>query len=212
VRNLGMQPPRRLVSIYRIHDPRGITGERQRPPRGGECLLYVPDVLRNVIPMADDPDPPRKHYGFKTPQFERLNAAPAAPSLLATEPGVDEGPTPTDGGLIHVRDLARIAASEGPQLGSNEVRHRPNEVHDLLQLNLDRDRAAGIFTVQPTVNKARRARGITYWGVLILIDSVLGVIAVLTGPGAAIPFACSIGGAGMFTAWWTWENWFLRTD
>lgn len=158
----------------------------------------------------DDPDPPRKFYGFKAPEFERTN--PPSGSAPDTTAAPDSGPTPSANGRIDVRDLAWLAQGNDSPLGTNAVQNRPNEVHQMLQLNLERDRAAGLFDVQAGPDKKRRQRMINYCVVLLIVDGALGAVAFLVGRGNAIPFVSSIGGIGMFTAWWTWENWFLRTE
>lgn len=159
----------------------------------------------------DDPDPPRKFYGFKPTEFDRANPPPAAPASdtpVAPDPGV----APVASGRIDVHELARLAQTAHSPLGTNAVQNRPNEVHAMLQLNLERERAAGLHAVTETVDKKRRQRMISYWTVLVLVDGAFGAVAFIVGPGAAIPFVCSIAGLSMFTAWWTWENWFLRTE
>ncbi|MDO8539018.1 MAG: hypothetical protein Q7S40_01145 [Opitutaceae bacterium] len=160
--------------------------------------------------MADDPDPPRKFYGFKPREFDRANPPPSPAADIPIQP--DAGPQPMANTRIDVRELNQIASGAGSQFGTNAVGNRANEVHDMLQLNLDRDRAAGLFTVTATEDKKRKRRIRNYWTLLIIVDVPLGGFAALVGPGAAIPFVCAIAGVGMFTAWWTWENWFLRTD
>lgn len=159
----------------------------------------------------DDPDPPRKFYGFKPTEFDRANPPPAAPAADAPA-APDPGVAPVAGGRIDVHELARLAQTPHSPLGPNAVQNRPNEVHAMLQLNLERERAAGLFDVPATVDKQRRQRMIRYWIVLVLFNAPLAAVALYFGPGGAIPFVCAIAGIGMFTAWWTWENWFLRTE
>lgn len=130
--------------------------------------------------MADEPDPPRKYYRLTEPTFERVN------------PPVAAAPMPP-------------AAAAAP-LGATGVApvNRPNEVHALLALNRDRERAAGGFdvSVRPK-RKSRRRRD--YFVVLILGN------ALLVG---AIRLQPVFGGAGfvLFNIGLTWIMWVVMDD
>jgi hypothetical protein len=166
--------------------------------------------------MSDEPDPPRKFYGFKPREFERANpprpASPNPDEPSAHSPAPDPGIVPVTDVRIDVHELARLAAPKGAILSSDGPANRPNEVHQILQANLARDQAAGFYHLEPEIDKKRRRRIRNYWIGLVTVDGIFGVIAWLTGPQAAIPFVSALAGLGMFTAWWTWETWFLRTD
>jgi hypothetical protein len=109
--------------------------------------------------MQDEPEPPRKTYGFKPREFERANPArPAEPSGAAT-PARDPGITPADSGTIDVNDLIRAGAGTGRQLGSNATTNRGNDVHAMLRENLARADAAGLNNVTlPPKRTSKRTR------------------------------------------------------
>ena len=87
--------------------------------------------------MPDDPEPPRKTYGFKAREFERVNS-----------PG---GPP------IDVRQLVRDAVGPDPGTTSPRQPAKPeNEVHTMLQENLARANAAGLNEVVPVRRRSRR--------------------------------------------------------
>lgn len=162
--------------------------------------------------MSDEPEPPRKVYGFKEREFERANPAPAprAQSVPNT-PAPDPGVVATDSGKIDVRELIRTGAGRGPQLGHNAVANRANEVHDVLRTNYQRDAAAGHYELGPLDDSKRRRRIRNYWLTLAAIDLPLGAYAYWIGHTAALPFVCSIAGIAMITATLTWKTFFLRT-
>src|SRR4051812_5857985 len=95
--------------------------------------LYLCTNPRILSPMSDQPDPPRKMYGFKSREFDRANDPPAPPP---PSPAVDPGIVAGENRRIDVRDLIRSGAGKGPQLGSNAAANRANEVHAMLQDNL----------------------------------------------------------------------------
>lgn len=169
--------------------------------------------------MADEPDPPRKFYQLKPREFERVNAdVPGVPPPPVAAPR-DPGPqSAAPGEKIDVRELARQANEGGGLLRGNAAANRPNDVHALLEANFVRAKADGLFGVDLGDDKARRVRIRNYWIALVLVNAPLAWIALSVrpsnqmGPASAIVFVCAIGGIGMFTAWWTWHNFFLRTE
>ena len=147
--------------------------------------------------MSDEPDPPRKVYGFKSREdFDRANAGTHAPS---------DGPTDVQG-------LLKSAAADPRAAKVNAPANVPNEVHAMLRLNQERDQAAGWYKVSlaPDPRRIRRVRN--FWIALVLVDAPLGALAWFIGHDAAIPFVCAVGGIGMFTAVLIWRTWFLRTE
>jgi hypothetical protein len=163
--------------------------------------------------MTDEPDPPRKLYGFKPAEFETANEPPRNPVPAAeSQPAPDPGITRVHEGRIDVRELARIATGDGAVLGHNATANRPNEVHGILRENFERDKAAGWYEVDPREDKRRVRRIRNYWILLVVVDAPLGLFAYKIGHGAAIPFVCTVAAIALFTTWWTWETWFLRTD
>lgn len=171
--------------------------------------------------MADEPDPPRKFFQLKPTEFERMNPAPApAPAApvnsLPASPTTGESPPSSQ--PIDVRELVRHGAVGVPLLSANQPANRPNEVHAALQEKFAHEQAAGLFHVEPGVDKQRRLRLWSYWLLLTAVDLPLAIIAFSVnptrgaGPASATVFVCAIGGIGMFTAFWTWHVWFLRTE
>ena len=164
--------------------------------------------------MPDAPDPPRKVYGFKAREFDRANAArPEAadavpPPPAAVIPAASES-TPSE--KIDVHALIRAGAGDGPALGTNKVANRDNEVHTMLRGVFQRDQAAGHFDLKNLDDSHRRRRLRNYWIAMAAVNIPLGLVAVLAGPGAAIPFACALAGMGFFSARLTWNTFFLRT-
>jgi hypothetical protein len=159
--------------------------------------------------MQDELDPPRKFYGFKPKEFERVNepAKEQAPLPTGPDPGVPSVPDEQ----IDVKELIRIGAL-GPDARAAKPVASSNEVHAMLQGNLTKERAAGLFHVEAKPDLKRRRRIMVFWIGLAVVDVPLGVFAATVGHEAAIPFVCSIAGIGMFTSWIIWETFFLRTD
>jgi hypothetical protein len=160
--------------------------------------------------MQDEPDPPRKFYGFKPKEFDRANpvppgSAPAQP--VKADPGIASAP----GRKIDLHELIRAGAVPVKPPGSNPLQPRTNEVHDILRENRRRELAAGWYDVGPLDDSKRRMRIRNYCLAMLLTNIPLGCVAASVGPGSAIPFVCSIGAMGMVSAWLTWNTFFLRT-
>ncbi len=121
--------------------------------------------------MADDPDPPRKFYGFKPTEFERDN--PTIPAAGTNSPDVP-GPNPADG-PIDVHTLIRQGSVKGPILRRHAApgATAANEVHAILADNLTRANAAGLNDVAPPTRPHRRRRR-DYWLVLIIGNTFIG--------------------------------------
>jgi hypothetical protein len=160
--------------------------------------------------MPDEPEPPRKSYGFKPREFERANpAAPAAPPAAELTRGPDT--TVSAGGKIEIHDLTRAGAGAGRQLGSNSVVNRRNEVHEVLRENFRHDVAAGHYDLGVLDDSKRRRRILYYWIAIIAFDTPFALFACWVGPHAAIPFVCSISEIVLFSSVVTWQTFFLRT-
>ncbi|MEO6567644.1 MAG: hypothetical protein ABIO94_02675 [Opitutaceae bacterium] len=152
--------------------------------------------------MPDEPDPPRKIYGLKPREdFERSNADSAQPSTQ-----------PTD-----VHELLKSAADPRAQ-GVNSPANRPNEIHAILQHNLERDRAGSWYNISLRPNLKRRRRIWAFWIALTVVDAPFGFLAwklsayVRYDQGAAIIFVFALAVVAMFTAVMVWQTWFLRTE
>ena len=159
--------------------------------------------------MQDEPEPPRKTYGFKPRDFERANPAPAQPTseLPAPDPGISAASDEK----ISVHDLIRAGAGQGSQLGSNKVGNRENDIHEVLRANLASDQAAGHFDLGTLDDSKRRRRIRNYWIGIVAFDTPFALFAFWIGHGAAIPFVCSIAAMALFTSYLTWQTFFLRT-
>ncbi|MBL9199910.1 MAG: hypothetical protein JNL39_05350 [Opitutaceae bacterium] len=141
--------------------------------------------------MADESDPPRKHYQLKPREFERVNERPGE-SL----PG--EGTQP-----INVRDHLRSAAAS-PAPPGRPHHAADNDVHAMLRANHERRRAAGLEEAPPPPpRRSRRKRD--YW-----LAMGLGNAALIAGLFASPVFA----GAGLviFNTGLTWVMWFVVDD
>ncbi len=164
--------------------------------------------------MQDEPDPPRRVYGFKPREFDRANAPrPPAPADAAP-PAPDPGIPATAAGKIDVNDLIRAGAGTGQQLGSNAVVNRANDVHGILRDNLARDIAAGHFELGVLDDSKRRLRLRNYWIAIVAFDTPFAAFASWIGhdtQAAVIPFVCSIAAIALFTSYLTWQTFFLRT-
>ena len=158
--------------------------------------------------MPDEPDPPRKFYQLKPTEFERVNPArpPVADPSAAPDPG-PSGATPTE--RIDVRDLNRQAIGTAPLLGVNAPVNRANEVHAMLQGNLDAADAAGLNEV-PFQPKRRSRRKRDYWLLLITGNAIFGFFA-LKG-GSVVTLVYSGAGIIFFTLGLTWVMWFVMDD
>lgn len=165
--------------------------------------------MRSLDAMPAEPDPPRKFFGFKPMEFERLNesANGQAPLPAGPDPGISSAREER----IDVKELIRIGAQR-PVVDAARPVVPSNGIHAMLVENLTKERAAGLFHVEAKPDSRRRRRLIHFWVGLAIVDFPLGLLAATVGHGAAIPFVCSIAGIAVFTSWIIWETFFLRTD
>ena len=151
--------------------------------------------------MQDEPEPPRKFYGFKAREFERANATdPARPAGDASPTSGPESPR-HPAGPIDIHELVRSGA--GPPPGRPRDVARTNEVHDILRENLGRADAAGLNEIKPRKRWSRRRRD--YVITLCVVNSLLLV-------GAAIMPIFGIAGMIFFNLGYTWVTWFVLDD
>jgi len=145
--------------------------------------------------MPDDPDPPRKFYGLKAREFERVNKPePDAPGMNVED---------------HFRAAAAPPRRREPPLATTPAE---NDVHDLLRQNVERERAAGLDRLKSMEpRQSRRKRDF-----LMLLAAgngvLLGVLAFGLSEGNA--FIMGSAGAGMllFTIGVTWIMWGVMSD
>jgi hypothetical protein len=171
--------------------------------------LRLPAAHRTLAGVPDESDPPRKFYGLKPKEFERVNEAPAAaagPDLRA-----DPGITAAKGGPIDVRELARQATGNKPLLdGTNQAANRDNDVHVVLRENLARANAAGLNTLTPKKKRPSRRRR-DYWLVLMPVNAFFAFCAF--GPYAnPTTFVYGLGGMAFFSAGFTWVMFAVMDD
>lgn len=112
--------------------------------------------------MADDADPPRRFYGFKPKEFERVNEtardapAPAPEPSVASDPGIVPAAAEQ---RIDVNELIRAATGDGRLLdGSNAAANRANDVHAILRENHAAAIAAGLNDLKPLPKRRSRRR------------------------------------------------------
>ena len=170
--------------------------------------------------MADDADPPRKVYGFKPKEFERVNE-PATTSDVhqpAEIIGPNAKPPRADPGRIDVRELFQqaAAATPGPVLDpqraapAGATRNGENDVQAMLRENRARAEAAGLHQVAPPPpRRSRRKRD--YWLLVLTCNGFFAFWAF--GPWSnPVTFVYSLAGMGLTTAALTWVMWFVMDD
>lgn len=171
--------------------------------------------------MSEEPTPPRKMYQLKPKEFERVNTViPGAPPPPVPGAAPDPGPQATEAvsRKIDVRELAQQAMANTTLLKGNAPANRANDVHAMLRDKYAHDASKGLYHVEAQVDEKRRARLWAYWTALVIVDTPFGALAWKTWPhegmnqGEAILFTSAIAGIAMFTAWWTWHTWALRTE
>ena len=154
--------------------------------------------------MPDDPDPPRKFYGFKPTKFEQVNSPrPPAPdeTPAASPPPAPDAVRDTP---IDIRELVRQGAQSGPVLKGNAPANRDNEVHAILRDNLARANAAGLNEVAPPApRKSRRKRD---YLLSLLIGNVLLIVGTTINP------VFGVAGLILFNVGITWIMWVVMDD
>ena len=162
--------------------------------------------------MSDElSDPPRKFYGLKAREFDAVNGPPRPPAPDALPAGPDPGITAAASGPITVEALNRAAAGTQPILGPNGPAARPNDVHDLLELNRRKARAAGEFDLNYIPPRASRRKR-DYWILVILANGgSIGFMGLITRFDAAAMLGGLAGGLFLTFAL-TWIMWFVMDN
>ncbi len=151
--------------------------------------------------MPQEPEPPRKVYGFKTAEFEKINN-PAKP-----------------GEEIHVKEMVQQAATIAPFFGNNGPVNRPNQVHAMMEHNVASANAAGLNEVKidPHYRSNHQKRVRRFWWFVGLVD-VPGVAFVIwmtrqgVNVGTALIFVSVGAGLIFFTTRLAWQTFFMNTD
>lgn len=160
--------------------------------------------------MSDDSDPPRKFYKLKPTEFERVNSVPTSESPVENSGVAADTAAAPVAGAIDVRELARQGAAGMPLLSGNTPRTQANEVHAVLQENLDRANAAGLNDLAP-LPKKRSRRKRDYWLMMVPGTLFFGFFAAM-GPGNPLPFVYGIGGLVIFNIGLWWTMWHIMED
>jgi hypothetical protein len=156
----------------------------------------------------DEQEPPRKFYGLKPKEFERLNKVAGEPAQPDLRP--DPGIVHTEKERIDLRDILHTAAHGAPLLGNNGPVNRENEVHGVLRENHAAANAAGLNTLAPKP-KRRSRRTRDYWIVMIPVNGFFAFWAF--GPWAnPASFVYGIAGMALFTSGFTWVMFFIMED
>lgn len=168
--------------------------------------------------MPDEPDPPRKFYGFKPRDFPVANPPPASAPPPSSAPAPDPGIVRVSAARIDVRDLNRRAATGQPLLSPAPAPVRENDVHAILRANLAVADAAGLndVTIDPRHRTPHQRRLRRFWILLVAVDVPLGALAWKwshpLNQAAAFPFTLALAGIGLITGRLVWETFFLNTD
>ncbi len=143
--------------------------------------------------MADESDPPRKHYQLKPTQFEIVNA----PS----------GAAPVDSAPTHVRGHLR-AANAGPKNpGKPIIAPRENDVHALLRDNAARANAAGLNDLTPQAASVSRRKKDYIVTLLLGNGAIIGLVLMLGMNVMTVAFGAA--GVLIYTGGVTWIMWFV---
>jgi len=140
--------------------------------------------------VPDEPDPPRKNYGFKDRDFKRENA-----------PASEAPPMPT------ARELAIMSGHKvpsAPKAPGGPKPGDPNDVYAILQANRAVEKDLGLNEVEIKRLKSRRKRD--YWLILLASETGLGGLAFL-GRGNPFVLACSVAGMALIAFGLTWVMW-----
>src|SRR4051812_33720642 len=135
--------------------------------------------------MADEPDPPRKHYGFKEREFKRDNRLKS----------VSQPPMPTAADLAKIADTstpkARGASRPGglsggenqtsghkaPSAAHQPYAGDPNDVHAVLRQNREVEKEFGGDEIGIKKVSSRRRRD--YWLVFLTSEIIFGGLVAL---------------------------------
>ncbi len=140
--------------------------------------------------MPDEPDPPRKNYGFKDRDFQRDNATSS-----------DVPPMPT------AKELAIMAgpvAEHGRAAAGKRKADDPNDVYAVLEKNRAVERKLGLNEVEIREIKSRRKKD--YW--FLIIGGNLAIVGAVALSGFnLISVIFGMSGLIVFSLGATWIMW-----
>lgn len=139
--------------------------------------------------MPDEPDPPRKVYGFKEQEFQRDNA-----------PSSGASPMPT------AKDLAKLAGvhhdprprQAGPKAGD------PHDVFEVLRQNRRREQRHNLDAIEIRKIRSRRKRDF-WWG--LVGGNLLIIGGVLVSGSSVITVVYGLAGLIIFSIGLSWIMW-----
>ena len=165
--------------------------------------------------MAEEPDPPRKHYGFKEREFKRDNhrasSAPPMPTAKDLAKMADASPSEV-GGASRPDGLAaggrQMSGHKAPPTPNKSSRVDPNDVRAVLAANREVEKQFGGDVIG--INKVSSRRKRDYWLVFLTLEIIFGGI-VAVGIKQPNPFFLVFGLTGMvvFGIAITWIMWQL---
>ena len=166
--------------------------------RGSETPPYNRDVaavffrvfdrFRGLLqPVPDEPDPPRKPYGFKEREFKRDNALGGA-------------------AMPSAQDLAKLAGhhhdpsarKSGPKAGD------PNDVFTVLQQNRREEQRHNLDAIE--IKKIKSQKWRDYWIGLIGVNAFIVGTVLLVGPNI-VSVMFGLAGVILFSCSYTWLMW-----
>ena len=154
--------------------------------------------------MAEEPDPPRKFYGFKPREFAAANPPRPAAAPPPAAPLPDPGLVRPHDAPIDVRELHPAAATGHPLLAAAPAPARENDVHAILRHNLAVADAAGLNRVALTPKRPSRRRR-DYWLALALGNAAFAIGGVIQPVFAAAGFI-------LYNVGLTWIMWGVLDD
>ncbi|HWA09823.1 MAG TPA: hypothetical protein VG838_10265 [Opitutaceae bacterium] len=151
---------------------------------------------------ADDPDPPRKFYDFKSREIESVNAPTNEPQAI---PAIDVHQLLRQANSAKPGGVAPTAPPAAPVPGANDV-------HATLRENVARANAFGLNELKPIEKRpSRRKRDFLF---LVITSNVgFGLIALLMG-GLSNPivFVSAIAGIALVNVSLGWVMFFIMDD
>ncbi len=126
---------------------------------------------------------------------------------------------PADPPVVSAAPLAKTESPAKYQLGTakfESVNHPTAgppaiDVQQMLMENVARANAAGLNELAPSPPRRSRRRR-DYWLLMIGGNSLLGLIAALSGPSSPFVFVFALAGMALLSAGLSWVMWFVMDD